>query len=127
MTRHFGATIIVYGAFLATFGTYGAWLHEWDDLSMQTMYAGFGGLSGFLFCGVLASSSKRRILVAIGVHVAIVLIALFNVFFFAQAMHASANHDMYDRLVIAIVMGGCSSVAMKKALEMKPKREAKDS
>mmetsp|Transcript_62796 Transcript_62796/g.101736 ORF Transcript_62796/g.101736 Transcript_62796/m.101736 type:complete len:118 (+) Transcript_62796:3-356(+) len=109
-----------YGIFLAICGTGGAAYNKWESKAMHSMYAGIGGLASMFVCALL-SASRKEVPIMIGVHVALVLIALFNIVFFMQAAKASVVAAHFDRLVLFVVMGAGSSLALSRAFTMKPK------
>ncbi|CAE7270813.1 unnamed protein product [Symbiodinium natans] len=50
---------------------------------------------------------------------------VFIVVFTIQAVKSSREPEKFDRLVLFIVMGAGSAVALAKAISMKPKKEKK--
>ncbi|CAE7720845.1 unnamed protein product [Symbiodinium sp. CCMP2592] len=124
MSQSFGTMLLIYGAFLAICGTAGAALHSWEKKAMHSMYAGLGGFVSMAVCGVLAAT-EAKVPVAIGVHLALVLMLVFIAVFTIQAVKSSREPEKFDRLVLFMVMGVGSAVALAKAISMKPKKEKK--
>eukprot|EP00933_Yihiella_yeosuensis_P068994 TRINITY_DN7506_c8_g1_i1.p1 TRINITY_DN7506_c8_g1~~TRINITY_DN7506_c8_g1_i1.p1 ORF type:complete len:125 (-),score=42.07 TRINITY_DN7506_c8_g1_i1:56-430(-) len=120
MSKDFGALLAMYGTFLAVCGTAGAALHGWEKKAMHSMYAGLGGFAAMLFCSIL-SAMESKVPVAIGVHVALILILVFVAVFGIQAYRSFGDDSKFDRLVLFIIMGAGSVVALAKAISMKPK------
>mmetsp|Transcript_68045 Transcript_68045/g.122641 ORF Transcript_68045/g.122641 Transcript_68045/m.122641 type:complete len:121 (+) Transcript_68045:1-363(+) len=112
--------LMQYGIFLAIVGTGGVAYHSWESDLMHIMYAGVGCFASISVCALL-SASRKEVPVMIGVHLALVLIALFNIVFFMQAVKASTVPHHFDRLVLFAVMGGGSSLALSRAFTVKPK------
>ena len=115
---------MLYGLFLVACGGAGAWLHNWEKKAMHSLYAGLGGCVSMVICGILAASNIK-ILVAVGVHLALVLMLVFIVVFGVQAFKSTGDPDKFDRLVLFLVMGIGSAMALGKAISMKPKKEKK--
>eukprot|EP00435_Cladocopium_sp_Y103_P063249 s321_g24.t2 len=69
--------------------------------------------------------SCSHVLVAIGVHLALVLMLIFIAVFSIQAFKSYGNPEKFDRLVLFVVMGLGSGIALAKAISMKPKKEKK--
>eukprot|EP00434_Breviolum_minutum_P019654 symbB.v1.2.017335.t1/scaffold1345.1/size124088/5 len=74
-----------------------------------------------------AGSRSESVLVAIGVHLALVLMLVFIAVFGFQAFKSFGNPEKFDRLVLFVVMGLGSVVALAKAISMKPKKEKNSS
>ena len=89
---------------------------------MHSLYAGLGGFVSMFLCGLFAASNVK-VLVAIGVHLALVLMLVFIIVFGVQAFKSSKDPDKLDRLVLFVVMGLGSVLALAKAISMKPKKE----
>eukprot|EP00931_Biecheleriopsis_adriatica_P109416 TRINITY_DN8367_c0_g1_i1.p2 TRINITY_DN8367_c0_g1~~TRINITY_DN8367_c0_g1_i1.p2 ORF type:complete len:127 (+),score=27.80 TRINITY_DN8367_c0_g1_i1:65-445(+) len=121
MTKEFGTMLMMYGAFLGVCGTAGSALHNWEKKAMHSMYAGLGGLVAMFVCGLLASSGAK-VPVAIGVHLALVLILLFIIVFSVQTFKSAGDPAKFDRMILFIVMGVGSATALAKAISMKPKK-----
>lgn len=124
MSKDFGVMLIFYGLFLVVCGSAGAWLHNFEKKAMHSLYAGLGGSLAMLACGLFAASNIK-VLVAIGVHLALVLMLIFIAVFSIQAFKSYGNPEKFDRLVLFVVMGLGSGVALAKAISMKPKKEKK--
>eukprot|EP00439_Symbiodinium_sp_Y106_P051518 s2643_g6.t2 len=75
--------------------------------------------------GLQNASSSYLVPVAIGVHLALVLMLVFIAVFTIQAVKSSREPEKFDRLVLFMVMGVGSAVALAKAISMKPKKEKK--
>ncbi|CAE7858214.1 unnamed protein product [Symbiodinium microadriaticum] len=69
--------------------------------------------------------SELWVPVAIGVHLALVLMLVFIAVFTIQAVKSSREPEKFDRLVLFMIMGVGSAVALAKAISMKPKKEKK--
>merc|ERR1712100_61914 len=119
MSYYFGLLCMVYGAFLGVCGTVGAAMHGFEKKAMHSMYAGLGGLVSMLICGVLAATEKK-VPVAIGVHIALILMVLFLAVFGIQAYKSFGHKEKFDRMVLFIIMGIGSAIALARAIGMKP-------
>jgi len=119
-------SVLLRSIFLVACGSAGAYSHNWEKKSMHSLYAGLGGFLAMLACGLFAASNVK-VLVAIGVHLALVLMLVFIAVFGVQAFKSFGNPEKFDRLVLFVVMGLGSVVALAKAISMKPKKEKNSS
>lgn len=75
-----------------------------------------------LLCGGF-SASGLKVLVTIGVHLALVLVLVFNIVFYLQAYKQIGKEDKFDRLVLFSVMAIGSTIMLFVAVKMKPKKQ----
>ena len=109
--------------FLSGCGYFGAAQHEFAPKAMHSLYAGTGAGAALAVCGLLAISGSYK-LYMIGVHLALLLEALFLVVFGAQAFRSYGVPEKEDRLPLFTAMFTGTFVAILALRILKPKKKA---
>ena len=110
--------------FLSGCGYFGAAQHEFAPKAMHSLYAGTGAGAALAVCGLLAISGSYK-LYMIGVHLALLLEALFLVVFGVQAFRSYGVPEKQDRFPLFVAMGVGSVVALGLMVAFKPKKAKK--
>lgn len=119
-------TLVAHGAFLSACGYYGAATNGFAKVAMHSLYAGCGCGALLVLCAALTVSGSRRMYM-IGVHVALLLQALFCAVFGWQANKSYGVPGKEDRFPLFVVMLAGSIVALGAMRALKPKKKAKGS
>lgn len=111
--------IATYGLFLIIGGCWGALTTG----AMHSLYGGVGGGALVFFCSFLASFSSDRKCVAAGVHLDLLLAALFAAVFAMQTYKAYGVPEKADRfpLFVILVLGSVSHLFAM--IKLKPRKE----
>eukprot|EP00547_Thalassionema_nitzschioides_P010844 CAMPEP_0194258884 /NCGR_PEP_ID=MMETSP0158-20130606/42306_1 /TAXON_ID=33649 /ORGANISM="Thalassionema nitzschioides, Strain L26-B" /LENGTH=116 /DNA_ID=CAMNT_0038998451 /DNA_START=24 /DNA_END=370 /DNA_ORIENTATION=- len=97
------ATVLfLQGIFLAGCGIYGSASRNWDPQVMHSAYAGCGCAATLIACGAATISGSYK-LYMIGVHLALMLQALFVFVFGMQTYKTSIDPEKADRLPLFAV------------------------
>merc|ERR1711937_253363 len=105
---------------LAACGCYGAHSHGWAKAAMHSAYSGLGSLAALVVTAVMSVSGVKA-LYMIGVHVALLLQALFIIVFAVQAYKSHGVPEKADRLPLFVAMGAGSALALFMMIKLKPK------
>mmetsp|Transcript_55107 Transcript_55107/g.118259 ORF Transcript_55107/g.118259 Transcript_55107/m.118259 type:complete len:135 (-) Transcript_55107:43-447(-) len=116
------AVLVAQGIFLAGCGCYGAHSHGWTGKVMHSAYAGLGGMASLSICAAMSVSGSRK-LYMIGVHVALMLQALFVGVFSLQSYKSYGVPEKADRLPLFVVMGLGSMAGLGGMILLKPKKK----
>ena len=116
--------LVAHGAFLAACGIYGAASHDWAPQATHSAYAGGGGGGALVLCAALAAAPSKK-LYMIGVHVALLLQAIFVIVFSMQAYKSYGVPEKADRfpLFVAMLAGTIVALGAMRALKPKKKKE----
>ena len=110
------------GVFLAVCGLYGAASHDWSPQVMHSAYAGAGCAAALGLCAALVASGLYTPYM-IGVHVALLLQALFVAVFGRQTFRAGRDPAKAERLPLFVTMWLGSVLALAGMVLLKPKKE----
>mmetsp|Transcript_23260 Transcript_23260/g.65071 ORF Transcript_23260/g.65071 Transcript_23260/m.65071 type:complete len:137 (+) Transcript_23260:69-479(+) len=119
------AVLAAHGVFLAACGCYGAHSHGWAKPAMHSAYAGLGGMAALGVCALLTASGVKK-LYMIGVHLALLLQAVFCFVFCLQAYKSHADPAKADRFALFVLMGAGSVAGLGLMVVLKPKKKKKD-
>jgi hypothetical protein len=111
----------VHGAFLAACGYYGASSHDFSPQAMHSLYSGAGG-GGALALFAAISMMPSRKMYMIGVHLGLLLQALFAIVFAVQIVKSYGHPEKADRVVLFSVMLGGTVLALFAMKALKPKK-----
>eukprot|EP00747_Dinoflagellata_sp_TGD_P168985 gnl/TRDRNA2_/TRDRNA2_196732_c0_seq1.p1 gnl/TRDRNA2_/TRDRNA2_196732_c0~~gnl/TRDRNA2_/TRDRNA2_196732_c0_seq1.p1 ORF type:complete len:136 (+),score=20.77 gnl/TRDRNA2_/TRDRNA2_196732_c0_seq1:44-451(+) len=118
----FAVVAITYGVAIAICGAAGAALHGFEKKAMHSLYSGLGCLVAMLLCGGLSLTGKR-VPIAIGVHVGLLLKVVFLLVFCIQAAKSMGNPEKFDRLVLFVIMAAFTVAGLAGAMVFKPKKD----
>eukprot|EP00411_Alexandrium_monilatum_P112212 CAMPEP_0175682604 /NCGR_PEP_ID=MMETSP0097-20121207/25900_1 /TAXON_ID=311494 /ORGANISM="Alexandrium monilatum, Strain CCMP3105" /LENGTH=171 /DNA_ID=CAMNT_0016989493 /DNA_START=51 /DNA_END=562 /DNA_ORIENTATION=+ len=116
--------LVAQGLFLAACGCYGAHAHGWTKQVMHSAYAGLGGMVALATCAAMSVSGSRK-LYMIGVHLALVLQAVFVFVFSLQCYKSYGVPAKQDRfpLFVAMDLGSILGLALMVPAEAEEEEE----
>merc|ERR1719343_1603920 len=114
--------MIAHGIFLAGCGCYGAHSQGWTKQVMHSAYAGLGGMGALTVCGALSVAGSKK-LYMIGVHLGLLLQALFIGVFSLQSYKSYGVPGKADRFPLFVVMALGSIAGLGALIKLKPKKK----
>mmetsp|Transcript_100134 Transcript_100134/g.254695 ORF Transcript_100134/g.254695 Transcript_100134/m.254695 type:complete len:138 (-) Transcript_100134:209-622(-) len=117
-----GVVLVLEGLFLGACGCYGSWMQNFRPGTMHSAYSGLGAMVLLVICAGLTVSGHYKMYM-MGVHLALLLQALFVLVFSMQSFRSYGVPAKADRFPLFVVMDIGSVVGLSLMIALKPKKK----